>query len=434
MTPLARVCEWIGRKTGTIVMIPHPIVVGNCAEQIYYGLRKARREGKKLVLLHQYPLPWPLHYRLTNHELIDVDSDYRAFSRSSPWHVIGSAFVTVYAGICRAILRPLRRLGYTLHADNYYPGTGDSTLWQPKEIMPGFSWDVVAQYDWPTELRTPIRVYLGPQKKAAAECERKRMGLPDDAWHVCLHVRESSFHNDNMVERNASIANYVEAIKEVTGRGGWVVRMGDATMTRLPPLERVIDYPFTPSKSYAMDLYLISECRFYIGMQSGICDVAMLFQRPIILANMANWLYPFPHGKGDIGVLKHVYSKSRQRFLSVREWIAEPFNATSYSLLGEDYVLHENDPAELRAAVREFFDRDGNGEPTPLQCEFSERRLSRGRALLEKPLFPNHPYGYDSNWDLHQRYRVASRLDSASGLISDDYLQKNWARDSRNQA
>lgn len=427
MTLLTRVCEWIGRKTNTIVMIPHPIVVGNCAEQIYNGLLKARKEGKKLVLLHQYNLPWPLHYRLTNHDLIDVDSEYRAFSRSSWWHIVGSALVTAYAAIFRILLRPLRRLGYTLSEFDYYPMVGLTTLWQPEPVMPEFSWEVVAQYDWPTELHKKIPVHLAPQKKTVAERERKRMGLPDDAWHVCLHVRESGFHQDDMTERNASIANYVEAIREITSRGGWVIRMGDPTMTRLPPMDQVIDYPFTPSKSYAMDLYLISECRSYIGMQSGIYSIAFMFQRPMILANMASWFYPFPHRSGDVGVLKHVYSKSRQRFLSVREWMMEPFNATSFSLLGNDYVLYENEPAELRATVREFLDRGGNGEPTALQREYTELRLSRGRALLEQPIVP-----HDAFWDMHQRYRLASQLESAVGLISDDFLQKNWARSARN--
>jgi len=175
----------------------------------------------------------------------------------------------VYAGICRILLRPLRRLGYPLDADNYYPGHGHATLWQPEEVMPDFSWDVVAQYEWPKVLHEKFPVYLSDRKKAAGKRECRRMSLPDDAWFVCLHVREGGWHKDLMDERNASIGNYLEAIREVTSRGGWVVRMGDASMTRLPPMERVIDYPFTPSKSYAMDLYLIAECRAYIGMQSG---------------------------------------------------------------------------------------------------------------------------------------------------------------------
>ena len=77
-------------------------------------------------------------------------------------------------------------------------------------------------------------------------------------------------------------------------------------------------------------------------------------------------------------------------------------------------MFHENDPEELRSAVREFFKRDGNGEPTPLQRECNELRLSRGRVLLDQPIVEDGP-----DADLHQRYRVASRLDSAIGLISD---------------
>jgi putative glycosyltransferase (TIGR04372 family) len=231
-----------------------------------------------------------------------------------------------------------------------------------------------------------------------------------------------------MIERNANILNYSGAIEEVTSRGGWVVRMGDSTMTRLPPMERVIDYPFTLSKSYAMDLYLISECRAYIGMQSGIYSIAFMFQRPMILANMASWFYPFPHMQGDIGVLKHVYSKSRKRFLSVREWMSEGLHATSFRELDEDFVLYENDAEELKAAVKEFFDRDGNVEPTPLQREYNELRISRGREILSKPIRPQ-----DGIRDQQQRYRLASQFEPAIGLISEHYLRRNWNRDVRNQ-
>ena len=64
-----------------------------------------------------------------------------------------------------------------------------------------------------------------------------------------------------------------------------------------------------------------------------------------------------------------------------------------------------------------------------MQRECNELRLSRGRELLNKPIIANNPV-----YDLYQRYRVASRLDSSIGLISDNYLQKNWTRDARNPA
>jgi putative glycosyltransferase (TIGR04372 family) len=396
---------------------------------IYHNLLKARREGKKLVLLHQYSLPWPIHYRLTNHELIDVASEYKTMPSDSPWFVFGSALVTLYAAIARTLNLVTRRLGFPLSDADIYPCVGITTIWQPSEFMPNFSWEVVAEYDWPAQIHTRLPVTLRPHKKAVAERQRERLGLPGDAWFVCLHVRESGFHNDTMTERNATILNYVEAIKEVTARGGWVVRLGDPTMTRLPTMEKVIDYPFTPSKSALMDIYLICECRLYIGMQSGLYDVARLFQRPVILANMASWFYPYPLRVGDIGVLKHIYSKSRRRFLSVREWMAEPFEAVSYFALGDDYALYENSPEELKATVQEFFDRNGGGEPTPLQSECHELWRMRGKSLLDNQLVKGNPEG-----DMHNRYRVACYLASARGVISDAYLKKNWDRDTTGQA
>ena len=175
-----------------------------------------------------------------------------------------------------------------------------------------------------------------------------------------------------------------------------------------------------------MDLYLISECRVYIGMQSGIFDVAQLFKRPMILTNMANWMFPFLPNSTDLGTFKHVYSKSRGRFLSVREWMNEPFHATSLRELGDDYVMHENDAAELSALVREFFERAGNTAPTPLQQAFRELRIQRGREILSHPVRPQ-----DGIRDQRQRYRLASRLESATGLPSDTFLRQNWDVDAR---
>ena len=86
-------------------------------------------------------------------------------------------------------------------------------------------------------------------------------------------MREGGFKGDYDNFRNCNISNYIGAIKEITRRGGWVVRMGDPTMTKLPILERVIDYPFTLSRSAVMDLYLLKECSFFIGTSTGIFEL-----------------------------------------------------------------------------------------------------------------------------------------------------------------
>lgn len=430
MTKLFRLCEWIGRMTGTIILTPYVWAVGNRAEEIYFGFLKARREGKKLVILLPFELPGRLRWRLTNMEVANVESPYRAFPGGSPLDVIGRFLITAYFASFRAFGFALRRLaGRRLNVLTQVPAVGTFTLWQPEERMREFSWDVVDRYDWREQLETPLPVAISQRKKLKAKSCLAKMGLPADAWFVCLHVREGGYLNDQCAERNADISNYIGAIEEVTSRGGWVVRMGDATMKKLPVMEHVIDYPFTAAKSALMDVYLISECRAYIGMSSGIYEVAILFRRPIILTNMWSWLFPFAQKKGDISLLKHVYSKSRGRFLSLRDWLAEPFAAHFFHAVGDDYVFHENDHGELRSAVREFFDRGEAWEATALQREFNELRFRNGRRLLSQ----NEPIvNADVFTDVRQRYRLASRLDSSVGVLSADFVRQNWDRDVRN--
>lgn len=430
---LYRLCDWVGKKTGTIILTPHITAVGNCGEDMYFGLLKARREGKKLVVLWPLELPWRLKFRLTNIEVINVDSEYRAIPHNSVLNVFGCVLLTAYFAFFRT-LSLMRRLLLGVHLNNVYriPMIGTNTLWQPDELECEFSWDVVSQYDWPKQLATPLDVSLERKKRLTAERQRMLMGLPQDAWFVCLHVRESGFCGDQFYERNANIHNYVEAIKEITSRGGWVVRLGDASMTKLPAMKHVIDYPFTKAKSALMDVYLISQCRLYIGMSSGIYDVARLFQCPMIMTNMSNWLMTFPIMRGDLGIMKHIYSKSKGRFLTICEWLKEPWAAVAYShKLGDDYVYYENTPDELTAVVTEFFDRGDSWEPTAMQQKFNETRVLRGRELLSETMFSHEDVQlyFRKNviaYDVMNRYRLASRLESALGTLGTEFLKQNW--------
>lgn len=442
---LYRLCDWLGEKAGLVILTPHLVAVGNCAEDVYFGLLKARREGKKLFIVWPYELPGRLKFGLTNVEVINVGSEYRAFPHDSLVCIFSRILITAYFAFFRSISL-LRRLLLGIHLNNVYriPIIGESTLWHPSGVQ-DFSWEIVDRYQWLTQLETPLDVFIEGKKRLTVVRQRVEMGLPKDAWFVCLHVRESGFRDsetysekDAFSERNANIFNYIEAIKEITSRGGWVVRMGDRSMTKLPAMERVIDYPFTEFKSALMDVYLVSQCRVYMGMMSGIYDVARLFQRPMIMTNMTNWLWTFPILRGDLGVSKHIFSKSMNRFLSLKEWIMEPWDGVSFShKIGGDYLFHENTPDELREIVKEFFDRGDRWTPTPLQRLFNETRIRQGREILSNRLFyaDNVQSYYQKNaadYDLVERYRLASRLDSAVGMLGAKFLHSNWDCDAKN--
>lgn len=433
MKTLHRLVNKLNELSPYQLQTPCISVIGNCSEEILFGLLRARREGKKVVIAYPYDLPWKFRFPLTNREVFDVVSPYRAEPPAPVFALLRLALTAVY-GPLRALSLVLGKvLGQWahLHGRFTHPCLGDTTLWKPDEEPAEFRWEVVERYRWTEELKTALPVGLRPGKRARAHAQRLEMGIPDGAWFVGLHVRESGFYNDAAASacRNAAIANYIPAIKEITSRGGWVVRLGDKSMTPLPPLERVVDYPHTRFKSALMDMYLLSECRLYVGMSSGILDTAWLFQRPMVLTNMTNMTFVYPRKPDDRGVPKHVFSKSKGRFLSLREQLEAPFESQHFWTLDEDFELHENTPEELREAVVETLDLlEGRGRPlSPLQEEVNRVRVEQGRKILERVLFPNH---YD---DMHNRYRMASRLESALGSLSRAFVERNWTDSIRNK-
>ena len=129
--------------------------------------------------------------------------------------------------------------------------------------------------------------------------------------------------------------------------------MGDTTMTHLPTMERVIDYPHTLFKSDLMDIYLISECRFYIGSQSGIWDVALLFQKPMVMPNMSAWTFLLP-AKERKPWHYHTFTLTQKRFLSLQEILEEPFKCQLFHSLGNDYIMYENTPEEINNLIMEY--------------------------------------------------------------------------------
>ena len=62
-----------------------------------------------------------------------------------------------------------------------------------------------------------------------------------------------------------------------------------------------------------MDLYLIKISKFYLATQSGIMDVAYMFNKPILTTNMCELFTGFPRKKNDRGIFKTIFSKTKKK-------------------------------------------------------------------------------------------------------------------------
>jgi len=190
----------------------------------------------------------------------------------------------------------------------------------------------------------------------------EELGAPKDAWFVCLHVREGGYHQDDGTtfadSRTADIADYMQAIDEITGRGGWVIRMGDPSMTPLEPMENVIDYATGPAKSEWMDVFLCAACRFFIGTNSGLGMVPLSFGVPTIQTNMLPVSF-FTTLDDDLFIHRIIHRKEDGAPLSIREMFSPPYinNHNAKALDGLGVELKPNTPEEITAVVQEMMDR-----------------------------------------------------------------------------
>ena len=258
---------------------------------------------------------------------------------------------------------------------------------------------------WENAGKGPL-LTLTDDERARGRAALRSVGIADDAWFASLHIRESGFkfhHGLTKMELglNADIATYLPAVRAVVERGGTVVRIGDPSMTPLPPLPGVFDYALSPLKSDWMDVFLLGACRFFIGTSSGPAYVPPLFGIPCVLTN---W---FPTGSRpfndrDVYIPKLLQVGEPPRILRFEDMVAPPLGfAAQYHHAREiNLSAIPNTPDEIREVVIELLDRlDGklsySAEEQALQQTFNavvETNFCYGNARIGGDFLRRHKH------------------------------------------
>ena len=206
----------------------------------------------------------------------------------------------------------------------------------------------VVQQEWERQGRAPL-LALTPEDAAFGRAKLKAMGVPAGAWYVALHARSGGFHREGKIvhqaHRNADIETYLDAVREVTTRGGWVIRLGDKSMEPLPAIPRLIDYARGPHKGPRMDVFLAATARFFVGVTSGLSHVPTTFGTPCLLTNwVSNSLPVFSrHDR----FLPKLLRREGGPTLTFAEWLSRPVRDASYSgesLTRGGYLAIDNTP------------------------------------------------------------------------------------------
>jgi putative glycosyltransferase (TIGR04372 family) len=215
------------------------------------------------------------------------------------------------------------------------------------------------QRQWEQQQRAPL-LQLTAQDRRFGAGVLEQLGVPAQAWYVCLHVRESGFwwkwDRNHASIRNADIESYQLAIRAIVARGGWVIRMGDNSMRPVPPLPQVIDYALSPHKSERMDVFLSGSCRMFIGVNSGMSLLPPTFGVPCLLTNFVPISIPFPYG-ADRMLPKRYRSKSDGHVLSFDEmFLCGAAHYYSENHLPDWLEVIDNSEEEIAEGVIEMLD------------------------------------------------------------------------------
>lgn len=209
-------------------------------------------------------------------------------------------------------------------------------------------------------------------------------GFSKEDWFVSMHIRE----RDDGSFRNSKMSNYIEAICEITRRGGWVVRIGSNDSIPLPRMERVIDYSQFSEQSHFLDTYFLAECVFSIQTTSGPANIPILFGKPTIQADCFPIREPVQCYK-DIFIPKLIYSKKLKRLLNFSEVFRSAISSSEISLVTDDDDLSvvNNLSKEIFEACKEMF--TALESPTdvglsPLQIRFNNIARDNNAAILPK--------------------------------------------------
>ena len=190
----------------------------------------------------------------------------------------------------------------------------------------------------------------------------RELGLPPGAWYVCVHSREGGYSpgDENLHSfRNSEIESYRLAMQAIVDRGGWCMRVGEASTKPLAATKGVFDYAHSSLKSEWMDLFLCANCLFFLGNSSGLHLLSSVFGVPSALANLIPVSSSLPVMPGDIGIPKVLKKRGTGETLKFVEILASPLGDYRFAerYAEEGILVEDNTPEDIRDLALEMLEQ-----------------------------------------------------------------------------
>jgi len=198
------------------------------------------------------------------------------------------------------------------------------------------------------------------------------LGLSSDKKFIGLHIRNIG---GKYFLRNQSVDTYLPAIKYVISQGFQVIRIGNPSDDVIPPLNGFIDLTKNQKILNKLDAYILANCEFFIGTNSGPANIPQIFGVPTLFTNMTSLGKNIFTSSPGSKYIPKTFINSKNKKLSLSQILSNP--VTGYSELNFHnmkkfgFKYQNNSSDDILLGVIEMLDFVYNSKITSKKSKFS---------------------------------------------------------------
>lgn len=267
--------------------------------------------------------------------------------------------------------------------------------------------------------RTAECFLLTSEEEEEVRKKKESMGLLGS--FVCVSSRDDTYLNTILPNldsshhnyRNTDINNLALSADYLSNKGIITVRMGRYVKEKVK-FGNCIDYA-NDFYDELMDIALMRDCKFFVGDSNGLCVLPMVFNVPCALKNVvpvfsAGW-GAYPQNPQNLYIFKKYYSKTKKRFLSLKE------------MMEVDRIApHGHDITEKHAELNVEVIENSAEEILDLVMEMNARIDGEWIETKEDIELQNKYQRIRKQWYKEKRYSENSVLQAKVGAL---FLRKN---------
>ena len=397
-----------------------PYSFGNILEDIRLGKVIAEKKNKKLIFITPTILPNLLEYKLASKFLLENVTITKKNLSYIFCKKVFNFILNVDFLFSRLYFLFYKKKSNSKSTFNF-PTVGLENIYNYNKV----DFDDIKKYnDFNLDFLIPNKFIKKSEDILA------KLNVDKNARIVCIHVRDSAFHSDKKrknyrklnQEKNANIENYYEAINYLLDKGYYVFRMGLVAEKKMQIFKKkFFDLPYLISSSEIefLQFYLVENCKFFIGSESGPQLLPWLRYKPTLYTNVSEFFYLTSPNINCRYTFKKIFDQKNKKYLHIKDYLNLPFKYHDVNRHDDSFSFIENTSKELLDSVVEFETNHlkNKWELTSSQIEFNNYLKNRLKDMYTNKNQNKYNDLMEQNYKILIVKNTISNLGSATNVM-----------------